>query len=176
MLFAIAHFFTRMNGHLPPFARADLSLPSLDVMRHQYPDLEDDQLRAALAELSSHEVWLNSQYQVNINKSPQHGFPGAVLWHLSIKRIDKRPVHDWRDLQAIKNALVGPQYEAIELYPSTERTVDQANQYHLWVFISQDGDAAPKLPFGWTSRQVQDTGVRQDKSVQRGLHRQGETI
>jgi hypothetical protein len=37
-------------------------------------------------------------------------------------------VHDWRDLQRIKNQLVGPECEAVELYPAESRKVDTANQ------------------------------------------------
>lgn len=121
-------------------------------------------------------AWLNNAYQVNIDKAPRHGFPGTTLWHLSIKRLDKRAVHDWRDLQAIKNMLAGPQYEAVELYPSRSRTVDQANQYHLWVFVAQAGSDAPQLPFGWTDRSVLDVADRCDRSRQRGLHQSGATI
>lgn len=56
-----------------------------------------------------------------------------IVW-LSIKRNDKEPIHDWRDLQAIKNMLVGPECEGVELFPAESRLVDTANQYHLWVF------------------------------------------
>jgi hypothetical protein len=63
--------------------------------------------------------------------------------HLSIKRIDQEPVHDWRDLQRIKNQLLGPDCEAVELYPAEERLVDTANQYHLW------GSTDPKFRFGF---------------------------
>jgi hypothetical protein len=68
--------------------------------------------------------------------------------HLSIKRHDKAPIHDWRDLQEIKNLLVGPEHEAIELYPAESRLVDTANQYHLWV-LADDGR---RFPFGFRVR------------------------
>lgn len=69
---------------------------------------------------------------------------GARVLHLSIKRNDRKPVHDWRDLQRIKNELVGPEAEAVELYPAESRLVDAANQYHLWVLV--DGGW---FPFGF---------------------------
>ena len=54
--------------------------------------------------------------------------------HLSIRSIDNDHLaHDWRDLMRIKNELIGPDREAIELYPSMERIHDTANQFHLWV-------------------------------------------
>lgn len=35
-------------------------------------------------------------------------------------------------LQRIKNELVGRHFDAVELYPSQERIVDEHNYYHLW--------------------------------------------
>ena len=55
------------------------------------------------------------------------------LFSLSIKRHDKGIIRDWRDLMRIKNALVGEEAEAIELFPAMSRLVDSANQYWLWV-------------------------------------------
>ena len=53
--------------------------------------------------------------------------------HLSIRHNNRSPIRDWRMFQRIKNELVGVDREAIELYPSEERLVDEANSYHLWV-------------------------------------------
>lgn len=92
------------------------------------------------------EIWMNDLYQVNVRGR------GEPWIHLSIKRIDKAPIHDWRHLQAIKNELVGPEHDALELYPAESRLVDTANQYHLWVLA----DAADRIPVGWTERLVMD--------------------
>lgn len=70
-------------------------------------------------------IFKNDTYQVVVTKRGE--------WvHLSIKRNDKQPVHIWRDLQEIKNQLVGEECEALELYPAESRKVDTACQYHLW--------------------------------------------
>ena len=86
--------------------------------------------------------------------------------YLSIKTIDKEPIHDWRDLQQIKNELCGKDREALEIYPAESRLVDTANQYHLWV-IPKDA----QIPFGFTQREVitkeQEGGYQ--KVGQRGL-------
>lgn len=82
------------------------------------------------------EVWMNDLYQVSVMR----GTDKSV--HLSIKRIDKEPIHDWRDLQEIKNQLLGKECEALELYPAESRRVDTANQYHLW------GSSDPKWRIG----------------------------
>lgn len=141
-----------MNGRLKPFEPGALALPSLNAWIAQAArdfGLNEEGARAQYERLKADDVWINDEYQVNIDRNPPHSFPDTVLWHLSIKRRNKNPVHDWRDLQAIKNVLVGREYEAIELYPASSRVVDGANQYHLWVFKSIDGVDAPPLPFGW---------------------------
>lgn len=76
--------------------------------------------------------YINDVYQVDVR--PVNSSPLGPMIHLSIKRHDKEPIHDWRDLQDIKNELVGPENEAIEIYPAESRLVDMANQYHSWVF------------------------------------------
>ena len=101
---------------------------------------------------------MNALYTVYVHDVPEReGFPRII--HLSIKRNDREPVHDWRHLQRIKNEIVGPTHEAIELYPSEARLVDTANQYHLWAF------AEPGLlfPVGWATRLVADGSLGKSK-------------
>jgi len=71
--------------------------------------------------------------------------------HLSIRRNDRRAIHDWRHLQRIKNEIVGPECEAAELYPAESRLVDGANQFHLWCF-----EPSYRFPFGFERRDVLD--------------------
>ena len=94
-------------------------------------------------------VFLNSRYQVNCLEVDAPEPFGAML-HLSIKRRDKRPIHDWRDLQRIKNELCGTERQAVEIYPPESLLVDSANQYHLWVFDTF------RLPFGFHGRLVSE--------------------
>lgn len=104
------------------------------------------------------EIWLNDKYQVNIRRQTAENGPmgGLELVHLSIKRVDKQCVHDWRDLQRIKNELVGPECEAVELYPAESRLVDSANQYHLWCI----NDPTFRFGFGFNGgRLVDDSSI-----------------
>jgi hypothetical protein len=78
-------------------------------------------------------VWLNSRYQVRVNE-----FPNGITY-LSIKRVKKEHIHDWREILRIKNELCGPLREAVELYPGTFRVVDTTNQYHLFVMPEGTG-------------------------------------
>ncbi len=93
-----------------------------------------------------YEIWINNRYQVNVSKAELHAEKWPEMIHLSIKRLDKETIHDWRELQTIKNEIVGVANEAVELYPDDRRVIDTANQYHLYVFK----DPTIKFPFGWT--------------------------
>ena len=91
------------------------------------------------------DVFRNRKYQV-IRHHYAEG-PLGPMTYLSIKRLDRQPARDWRELQWIKNELVGEEWEGVELFPAESRLVDNANQYHLWVFPS-------RLPFGFDERLV----------------------
>lgn len=93
-------------------------------------------------------LFRNSRYQVSMWFGESESMGRYV--HLSIKDHDKSVRHDWRDMQRIKNELVGPEYEGIELYPAESRLVDTANQYHLFVFSTWKPDV------GFKSRLVAD--------------------
>lgn len=54
-------------------------------------------------------------------------------FRLAIKRADRGPIRSWRLLQDIKNAAVGEDRMAIEVYPRESDVTDTANMYHLWV-------------------------------------------
>jgi hypothetical protein len=106
--------------------------------------------------------YLNSTYQVDMRKiGPIANWP-EVTW-LSIKRRDRAPVgvERFRDFQEIKNQLIGPEAEAVELYPAESRLVDTCNQYHLWVV------SGVFFPFGFSQREVSYVNV--GGSVQKPL-------
>ena len=96
------------------------------------------------------EIWLNSHYQVCLKRIPAPPDWPCDMIHLSIKRLDKHPIHDWRHFQWIKNELVGEENEAVEIYPAESRLVDTSNQYHLWVFF----DPNVRIPFGFKERAI----------------------
>jgi hypothetical protein len=76
---------------------------------------------------------------------------GPELIHLSIKRKDGHQARSWIDLQFIKNCLVGPETEGVELFPAESRKVDFANQYHLWVIK----DTKYRFPLGFIEKDDQ---------------------
>jgi len=80
----------------------------------------------------------NNRYHVFVRKlrNPQEGGPDIV--HLSIRDNERTARHDWRDFQRIKNEILGPESELIELYPRESHVVDMSNQFHLWGFITEE--------------------------------------
>lgn len=132
------------------------------------PALDEESARAFITmtfnDIQKNEtIWKNDRYQVNkrIMTPLDERYPSLI--HLSIRRLDRNTIHDWRDLQEIKNLLVGPENEAAELYPAESRRVDTANQYHLWVLA----DPQKRFPFGFAERVVSDSIF--GKSKQRPL-------
>lgn len=113
-----------------PFQRTEMDVPTVDEM------MAVNRCSRAAAEervkqLTNHEVWVNNLYQVNV----EHGH-GVDFAHVIIRRLDRRPVHNWRHFQQIKNELIGPECEAVELYPAESHLVDAKDHYHLWTFTS----------------------------------------
>ncbi len=129
------------------------------------------QVTRVMSDIHAHdEVWLNDTYQVNVRRGIKaDGWP-ELIW-LSIKRRDKRSIHDWRELQEVKNQLVGKEHEAIELYPAESRKVDGSNQYHLWVLAER----GLRVPLGVGERHVRDGSgeLERDGTRQRPLKKGG---
>lgn len=114
--------------------------------------------KAAVGRIVEGEWWRNESHQV-VSRVIQT--PLGPMVHLSIKRLDRSPIHDWRELQDVKTTLLGPDVEGVELYPAEDRVVDTANQYHLW--CAPPGE---RFPFGFhEGRHVTEASVA--GSVQR---------
>ena len=97
------------------------------------------------------EVFKNDLYTVH---KTRHQWPGnsnapAVI-HLSIRRNDRHWARDWRHFQKIKNELVDPECEGVELYPAESRLMDTSNQFHIWVLE----DPGARFPFGYEDGRV----------------------
>lgn len=100
----------------------------------------------------SEKVFRSRDWQVHVLPVP--GRNGWLdMLHLNIRRADREAFHDWRELQTIKNILIGKEHEAVELYPAESRLTDTANNYHLWVL----SDPKARFPFGFVGRAVLTT-------------------
>lgn len=93
-------------------------------------------------------LFSNNRYHVIVylHKNRVEGGPG--VFHLSIRNNDRSAKRDWRDFQRIKNEFLGPEYEAVEVYPRESQLADMANQFHLWAF-NTSGDWLTELGIGF---------------------------
>lgn len=115
------------------------------------PDLNERLyvVETVVQRLVSLNIYCNDTYRVEMNDA-------GPFVHLDIRRHDHEPCNNWHDFQKIKNELVGPEFEAVELFPAESRLVDTANQYHLWVHK----DAGFRFPLGFGQRLVYDANKR----------------
>lgn len=129
---------------------------------------DEARIRQVLEEEKNLPIWRNLDYQVAVRRTEvdnrRDGRP-VHLVHLSIRRVDRKTIRDWRDLQRIKNQILGEDCEAVELFPAESRLVDNANQYHLWGFDDPDF----RFPFGFEERVVSDSPSPESGVVQRRL-------
>lgn len=86
--------------------------------------------------------YANGHYLVFVREMKPTDPDQPVAYHLSMRTVENDARHDWREMQRVKTEILGPEWEAVELYPSEDRVVDCANQYHLWCFPF-------RLPFGF---------------------------
>jgi hypothetical protein len=107
-----------------------------EASRHLHPLIPaDERLYKNGSPDDPDEVWHNDIYSVSVRRSKDTVFGSdQPMVKLGISSLDGTARHDWRDMQAIKNQLVGPEVEAFELYPAESRLMDPSNQFILWCF------------------------------------------
>lgn len=79
-------------------------------------------------------VFKNNRYVVMINdNAPMTG--GIMAIRAMVQRHDDQPIpNHWREMQAIKSELFGPEVLAVEYYPPESELMDCANIYWIWIF------------------------------------------
>jgi hypothetical protein len=150
----------RKNKKRPRFAK---SIPAWTPFQNAaFPGQEQlDELHASSHGNSKHfrGVFINSRYQVSLY---EYNSPwGPLIW-LAIINKDRSARHDWRDFQRIKNELVGPDFEAMEMYPAETRLVDTNNQFHMFVLPK-----GKTFPIGFATRDVSDRQLEWSDHKQR---------
>lgn len=115
-----------------------------EFMQH-YSLTRDEALAKTEEVQATQEYWVNDVYQVSVSRIANN------LVQINIRRRDGQAIfRDWRHFQHIKNDILGPECEAIELYPAESRLVDTNNKYHLWGCT----DPSFRFPVGWQERDV----------------------
>jgi hypothetical protein len=98
-----------------------------ETVRAKFPDISDE----ALDDLISDETWGNDRYTVSVHllDGDRDGFV-----EFAVHNHNRTPHVPWRHLQQIKNEVLGPDREAVQLFPAEDRLVDTANEYWLYVY------------------------------------------
>jgi hypothetical protein len=147
-----------------------LAQPS-EFFRQQFGFVPDLMEKVRLVEkmiqmVGAAHIFTNDVYTVRMRNA-------APFIHLDIARRDGESCKSWWDFQQIKNELVGPECEAVELFPAESRLVNTSNQYHLWV----NPDASFRFPLGYQRRIVLDSPVvYRGKAGQEGPISEGRTL
>jgi len=101
------------------------------------------------------QTFRNNLYVVHKRERPlfdKDGIEVGTVIQLSIHDHTRSTRRDWRHFQKIKNELLGPEEEAVELYPAESRLVDLSNEYSLWSIKGW------KWPIGYAERWVSEGG------------------
>lgn len=73
------------------------------------------------------QIWRTRKYFIFLDYPKQYT-------HLRIYRHDKKPIHNFMDLQQIKSDILGKNTIAIEIYPKESDFCNGSNTYHLWTW------------------------------------------
>lgn len=117
-----------------------------------------DWIERSMQQATPVQVWENELYFVRV-------FQHAPFIHLEITAKDEQRSKDWRHFQLIKNQIVGPECEAVELFPAAERSVEASRQHHLWVVA----DPHFRFPFGFHNRFVLAEPIRLERNGEGAL-------
>src|ERR1700735_479046 len=84
-------------------------------------------VETAVARMAAVNIYQNDIYHVQEKHAPP-------FIHLDIRRRDGKTCNEWQDFQRIKNELVGPEHQALQLFPAASRLLETGNEYHIWVW------------------------------------------
>jgi hypothetical protein len=142
-------------------------LPFRQVPNEEIINQQPEHMREqAAASIAGAQIYVNNHYYVTARQVPT-GF--GLMFCLEIRRHDQEPIHDWRELQKVKNMLVGSEAEGVELYPAESRLVDASNVTYMYCLPAKTGsDNKPltdenglwqfqQFPFGFGKRLVSET-------------------
>ncbi len=95
----------------------------------------------------------NNKYMVFIRTTVSNGFQVAGedgkprpmdIAHLTIMRVDKSTKEiSWIDKQKIKNEILGPEFEAVEIFPAERRRLKEIKSYHCYMWAFEGGSTIP---------------------------------
>jgi len=107
------------------------------------------ELTGPIPNLGNARAFQNNLYFAILRREEDPELPALLV--LSLRRQDREPVTDWRDVQLLKNEILGPEQEMVQLFPAESRLVDTSNQF--WLF----GYEGIAFPFGFSARYLSES-------------------
>jgi len=140
------------RSSMNPLQRILTQLPGIDdfIANQRAAGVSVHLARQRYTEHHRAQVWGNDVYLVTVHRNyrGEMNASGPARTMISVRRIDGRPFGDWADLQIIKNQLLGPEAELVQLFPAESRKVDMVNNY--WFY----DNAGQQFKFGAKKREV----------------------
>lgn len=131
------HLYKDLAHRPPPPSKTYTDAQGVVLTHRELPSLawepmrQDGTLRLGNGEEA--ERWVNRWYSASCRRYavgfPWGNGPYAIV---GLTHVSETALHDWRDMQAIKNDVCDPEWEGVELYPSESRLVDPSNRFYLW--------------------------------------------
>jgi len=151
---------SRNSGKVHRLDRNKSVGPMTDFIRIPDPPGAKEAGIIATFENNKYGVFLKKSYSEGLGMAGPDGAQGeAEIIHMIIVRLDKKKIEiPWEDKQQIKNFLLGPMCEAVELFPMEMRRMTSIvdHQCHIWAF--QPGT---HIPLGLVPHAMQDL-IRED--------------
>lgn len=132
------------------------------VSRLEAAGASQEETQEAWRIFAASDLYETAEYLVQLIKAGHDHLSGALsTFTLVISRKDETPVSDWRDVQEIKNRMVGRDVDAVEIFPAASRGYDYRNRTVLFCYVggSEPGNTPPRLPFGARQRIVTNQSI-----------------
>jgi len=145
----------RKNNNVRRIDRNAMAGPMSEFVRVENPKDAEDVGILATYENNRYGVFLKRVLSDGLAAPGPDGAPQTMeVLHLIIVRKDKKKTEiSWGEKQAIKNELLGPMVEAMELFPSEMRRMGSIvdHQCHMWAF-----PPGAQIPIGLIPKAMQD--------------------
>lgn len=89
------------------------------------------------------DAWCNDRFAVQLFDT------NGRQWLSIRKHADGSSPPTWAELQRIKNELIGPEREGVQVFPKVSDLVDEAEMYHLWLYPADEPCPFNFRDVGW---------------------------
>lgn len=98
---------------------------------NEFEEISYSEIQKTTVGIKPDQAWRNNHYTVQLYRQ-ERLIMGVMMDKWMIRRNDAEPIKNWRDLQNVKNEVIGERIEAYQVFPKRSELVDVANMY--WLF------------------------------------------